>query len=432
MEINKMEIKVSMKIITLLFLSLFVLLLGSSGTPAQNKNIYTCVTDFVSKEKPKRVGVRSAVSQPSKKWIPGQKIRVRFLNGNQFLQSKIRQYAEVWERFGNIDFVFVPSGAAEIRVSFRLDDGSWSFIGKDSLTKSYIKSGNGTRFVNDDSGASMNYGWLNENTSEEEFRRITLHEFGHALGLHHEHQNRNNNIQWNEEAVFAYFAEHGWSRERTQDQVLDKYGDNSEVTNGVYDRLSIMHYSYPAELIKGGAAIPSNTILSAGDKRIIAEMYPFDETNSVIKPSPNKPKPPVVDQNQTKILFSNIDVDFDGYNEKSDEYGMEFSTFFNVTNGLKKDLTIVIYFFNADGKPLMDTNKKYYAVGGQVAAYRRFKPDYTNAVYKDFRIFIPYEELEGIECGDNNLKYTIGIWNGNTRVISVGATYFTLSIECED
>lgn len=418
-----------MKIIALSLLALFVLFFVANETPAQDKKVYVCAADLVSTEKPKREGVRSAVSQPSKKWIPGQKIRVRFLNGSQFLQAKVRQYAEVWERFGNIDFVFVPSGTAEIRVSFGWGAGSWSFIGKDSLTNSYVKSANGTRFVNDDSGTSMNFGWFDENTSDEEFRHITLHEFGHALGLHHEHQNRNGNIQWNKEAVIAYFAELGWPKERTQSQVLDKYGADSDVTNGVYDRLSIMHYSYPAELIRGGVGIPRNTVLSDGDKRIIAEMYPFNQSVSV--KDPDEPQPPVVDRNQPSISFSNIDVDFDGYREDTEEHGMEFSSYFNVTNGLKQDFSIVIYFYNADGKPMLDTNKKY-AVGGQVATYRYFRPDYPTAVYKDLRLFIPYEELEGIQCGDNHLKYTIGIWKGNKRVTSVGATYFTLTVDCED
>ena len=35
----------------------------------------------------------------------------------------------------------------------------------------------------------MNYGWIDADSPEEELRSVVLHEFGHALGLIHEHQN---------------------------------------------------------------------------------------------------------------------------------------------------------------------------------------------------------------------------------------------------
>lgn len=411
-----------MKKLNLLFLSIIVLLTFSNTTFAQKKNIYSCVTDFITREKPKRPGIRSAVSSRSQKWVPGQKIRVKFLDGDQFLQDKVKQYAEVWEQFGNIDFVFVKSGEAEIRVSFGLDDGSWSFIGKGSVNNSFIKTETGTKHVADASGSSMNYGWFDEFTTEEEFRRVTLHEFGHALGLHHEHQNKNNNIQWNEEAVYKYFADQGWSKEHTRQNVIDKYGNDTEISNGVYDRLSIMHYSYPPELITGGVGIPSNTNLSAGDKAIIADMYPFDNNVGVKDPKTDTPV----------FSFTDVSIDFEAYNEKTDEDGMEISNYFNVANGLNQDFSLVIYFYTADGKPLKDTNKRFYAIGGQVATFRNFRPKYSNAVFKDFKVFIPYDELEGLECGDNNLKFLMGVWKGKNRVAYSGATYFTLTIPCED
>jgi hypothetical protein len=285
---------------------------------AQTNDVYSCVTDLVIDEKPKKPGITRAVFQPSKKWIPGQEIRVKFLDGNDYVKNKVRQYAEVWEEFGNIDFVFVESGPAEIRVSFTMDKGSWSYFGKDSALKSQIKTANGTQFVRSDSGASMNFGWFNEKTPEEEFKRTTLHEFGHALGLHHEHQNKNQNIQWNEEAVYTYFAKQGWSREKTYNQVLMRYGNNSEISNGVYDPLSIMHYYYPPELIKGGSKIRSNTELSENDKAIIAEMYPFDEdeTAVVTKPAAKPTAPPPIQTNLPTVSFTDTSVDFEGFKSR--------------------------------------------------------------------------------------------------------------------
>jgi hypothetical protein len=41
-----------------------------------------------------------------------------------------------------------------------------------------------------------------------------------------------------------------------------------------FDRLSIMLYSFPPELIVGGVGTPENTKLSRGDRRFIKKMYP--------------------------------------------------------------------------------------------------------------------------------------------------------------
>lgn len=423
------------KIVRQILISLFGSLAIFTPVLAQNADIYSCVTDLVNEVSPKKPGTR-AVHQPSKKWIPGQTIRVKFLEGNDYVKSKVMEYAEIWEEYANIDFVFVESGTAEIRISFTMDNGSWSFFGKDSAIQSKVKTPNGPQFVRNDSGASMNFGWFNNNTSDEEFKRTTLHEFGHALGLHHEHQNKNQNIQWNEEAVYAYFAKQGWSREKTYTQVLKRYGNDNEVTNGVYDPLSIMHYWYPPELIKGAAKIRQNTDLSDGDKKIIAEMYPFDETAITVKPPINNPTttkpttPPVV-PTAPIFSFTDVSVDFEGYDEKNEQDGMVFTSDFKVKNGLRQEFTMAIYFYQADGSPLKDSNKKFYSTNGNVAVFKKFTPAYVDAVYNKFEVFMPYDELELEECGEHNLKYSIGIWNGQKRIVSTGYTYFELDVPCE-
>lgn len=422
----------------LLILFLLGLFAHFSQSFAQTADVYSCVTDLVNDDKPKKPNSR-AVFQSSKKWIPGQEIRVKFLDGDEYVREKVMENAEIWEEYANIDFVFVESGPAEIRISFTIDNGSWSYFGKDSAIQSKVKTPNGVQFVRDDSGASMNFGWFNDKTSDKEFRRTTLHEFGHALGLHHEHQNKNQNIQWNEEAVYAYFAKQGWSREKTQSQVLKRYGNDSEISNGVYDPLSIMHYYYPPELIRGGQKIQENTELSENDKRIIEEMYPFDdEVAKVTKPpinQPTVPKPtptPVAQLNTPVFSFSDVSVDFEGYNEQTEEDGMTFTSDFKVKNGLKQEFTMAIYFYTANGTPLKDSNKKFYSTSGQVAVFKKFTPAYADAVYKEFEMFIPYDELELEECGNHNLKYSIGIWSGQKRIVSTGYTYFSLDIPCEE
>jgi len=43
---------------------------------------------------------------------------------------------------------------------------------------------------------TMNFGWLNEDSDEDEYSRVVLHEFGHSLSCIHEHQHPANGIPW--------------------------------------------------------------------------------------------------------------------------------------------------------------------------------------------------------------------------------------------
>jgi len=182
--------------------------------------------------------------------------------------------------------------------------------------------------------------------------------------------------------------------------------------------------------------IKENTELSENDKAIIAEMYPFDDDTAIVtKPPINQPTtkttPPPVQPNSPIFSFSDVSVDFEGYDEKTEQDGMVFTSDFNVKNGFKQEFTMAIYFYTANGTPLKDTNKKFYSTNGQVAAFKKFTPAYANAVYNQFEIFIPYDELEIEECGELKLKYSIGIWNGQKRLVSTGYTYFSLDVPCE-
>src|SRR5262249_38773471 len=148
---------------------------------------------------------------------------------------------------------------------FRADPGSWSAVGTDCQVRSEFPK----------SKPTMNFGWLRDDTDDVEYRRVVLHEFGHALGAIHEHQNPRGGIQWNLPAVYAYFSgpPNNWTREEIDFNVVQKYSiDQLNATK--FDEHSIMLYAFPAALIRNAVATPNNTDLSAGDKAFIGEMYP--------------------------------------------------------------------------------------------------------------------------------------------------------------
>ncbi|PKV48643.1 astacin (peptidase family M12A) [Aquimarina sp. MAR_2010_214] len=203
-----------------------------------------------------------AASVKDVQWEPGQTIRVKFLNGSNYLQSKVKQYAVQWEDHANVKFEFVSSNSsANIKIGFgnyNNAKGYWSYLGTASNNQSH----------------SMHYQYFNNSTSDTEFRRVIVHEFGHALGLIHEHQNPVAGINWNKEVVYEYYQRtQGWSRAQVDNNLFRRY--SASTTNySAYDSKSIMHYPIPAAHTTDGVAVGSNTRLSATDKSFIARIYP--------------------------------------------------------------------------------------------------------------------------------------------------------------
>jgi hypothetical protein len=200
----------------------------------------------------------------TKKWANGRKVGIKFLDGTKIQKAKTQKHAEVWEQFANVNFDFNAGAKAEIRISFK-EKGAWSALGTDCLvTAAFPKT-----------KPTMNYGWLRDNTDDEEWRRVVLHEFGHALGAIHEHQNPSGGIKWNLKEVYRVFSgsPNNWTKQQIDFNIVQKYSlDQLNATS--YDKQSIMLYAFPGSLIVGGVATKNNTDLSAMDKKFIGELYP--------------------------------------------------------------------------------------------------------------------------------------------------------------
>jgi hypothetical protein len=176
------------------------------------------------------------------------------------IERRIKAITEEWTRHANLVFLWVD-GPAAIRISFE-DSGSWSFIGTQCLESA--------------EGATMNFGWLSADLDELAFRSVVLHEFGHALGMIHEHQSPSANIRWKRAAVYAYYAQppNKWSPWDVDRNLFTTY--DAEITQfTACDRRSIMMYPIPAEHLDGGDPVDWNTQLSDGDKSFIASLYPY-------------------------------------------------------------------------------------------------------------------------------------------------------------
>ena len=204
------------------------------------------------------------VVEHKKLWQPGRTLRVRFLEGSPKVKSNVQRFAEQWMQYANIKLQFVDSGDAEIRVAFK-DDDSWSAVGTDAIVTQAFKKDE----------ATMNYGWLTESSTDDDYSGVVLHEFGHALGCGHEHESPAVDIQWNKPAVYRDLAgsPNFWDKATVDHNVFGRYS-RSETKFTKFDPESIMLYAFPATWTLDGKSYHENSRLSALDKKFIGECYP--------------------------------------------------------------------------------------------------------------------------------------------------------------
>jgi hypothetical protein len=150
---------------------------------------------------------------------------------------------------------------ADIRISFS-EPGSWSYIGTECRTVPAEE-------------ATMNFGWLSPDSTADVVSRVVLHEFGHALGCIHEHQNPAGGILWDKAAVYEYYGgpPNNWSRADVDENIFATY-DKDLTFHSQVDPDSIMMYPIPRSLTRNGFEVDWNTQLSPLDEEFIRAAYP--------------------------------------------------------------------------------------------------------------------------------------------------------------
>lgn len=154
----------------------------------------------------------------------------------------------------NLKFVFVNTESqSDIRIGFNPLGGAYSLVGTDCLLQPGI--------------VTMNLGWFDIPT--------TIHEFCHALGMVHEHQNpKGMQINWNESEVYNWAQKtQGWDHQTTFNNILKKYTE-TELNGSIYDPLSIMLYFYPSSLTIDNKGTSENFRISPHDAVYLSQMYP--------------------------------------------------------------------------------------------------------------------------------------------------------------
>lgn len=200
-------------------------------------------------------------AQTKKLWKSNRTLQVYFFDGQDARKRRVLEYASIWSQYCGITFQETARIAdAKIRVAFQAPS-SWSYIGTDALGVPRHEP-------------TINFGWLDNNLPERDYKQVVLHEFGHALGLIHEHQSPAVRVRWNKPIVYWYFnVHHNWSQADVDRNLFQEFEKTSTQYSGL-DRLSIMGYYIPPEFTVDGLEFPLNYDLSDMDKHYIGQLYP--------------------------------------------------------------------------------------------------------------------------------------------------------------
>ncbi len=228
------------------------------------------------------------VTSFTKYWARGRTLKVRFLgNTPSFLQQLFFDTACRWLPHVNLKFVLETSADAEIRIA--IDQGfHWSAVGTDALLAYQHQhlptmGFDLTQLVDSQKllglqGRSLAAFDIRSLLSED-FDRVVLHEFGHALGAEHEHQHPHANIPWNEEKLLKDYREKGMSEDFVRKNMIDTY-EAADFSYSEYDPHSVMHYNIPNDQTFGDFEINnSGRTLSEKDIAFMSNVY-GDRQNS--------------------------------------------------------------------------------------------------------------------------------------------------------
>ena len=238
-------------------------------------------------------------------------ITVAFLGGDDKLRQQIASTVTEWSSYGNLRFDFTDPAtgrfrewtrsdqvfSADVRVAFDGIDGGgyWSLIGVDSSDPTLIGPGEASLELQGFASALP-----------ADWQGTVRHEFGHALGLMHEHEvpvggcdqdfkweddpgyiptqdsygQYINDIQGHSPGIYTLLAgaPNYWPKQKVDDNMRQLAADSTNYDYSSFDNKSIMKYYFDPKFFRNGTQAhcysDENVAISDQDKVGIAKWYP--------------------------------------------------------------------------------------------------------------------------------------------------------------
>lgn len=249
-------------------------------TRAQGAPLDETVEDLARTEparSPAPEGVEHAAFDVDAAGSPTGPIRVKFLDGRPEGRAEVMQIADEWTRCDGtgLRFMYYDAGGRplspgapeatefDVRVSFR-GRGYWSYIGRDVPTS--VTAADPT----------MRLAGLDTSPDP----TVVLHEFGHAVGLLHEHRREELVACIDEQRAIEHYGRppNAWDAATVRKNLLTPIPAGVALSPS-YDYDSIMNYRISRSVLKDGQCqrieLPRRvTRPSVTDCRMIAYYYP--------------------------------------------------------------------------------------------------------------------------------------------------------------
>lgn len=298
-------------------------------------------------------------------WDAGSVISVKILSGSARYRNLVVQAAREWEKYANIQFRFIDKGPSHVRILLA-DKGNTSEVGLQALN---IPEPDPTCYMDT---LAMNNAY---------FLSYAMHEFGHILGLLHEHKHPANTIKWDKEAIYNSIKnEYGcWSGRSMPDldELYFRPYHTSYANGSSYDPASIMHYPVPASWTKNKQQFKWNLQLSDGDRALISHLYPR-----------RQPRPETVPRVTVKSSGFRFVVD-----KAQSIYRVQ--PLMELDASTSGTMYLLFYFANEDGEWIADEGDQQFAIDGVAGVFKKFQLPKGSFTTQDpaFDFSIPFNQL---------------------------------------
>jgi hypothetical protein len=163
-------------------------------------------------------------------------------------------------------------------------------------------------------------------------------------------------------------------------------------------------------------------------KSIPAPVQSIKAETAQRQPQQVENKPVQVPNTPAKATIKNVEVTHNVF--QSDQPGIQIRLCFSIQNRKGLSCGVLAYFRDEQGKGLVDLNNKFKTTTGHVCVGTSFTPDFEDALFNDYILFLPYAELDQPD-GKRNLQFNVQIYDdtGKEFIAKSEPVHFAFSKE---